>query len=407
MAELTASKADRTKWKWLAGGAVVLFVFLALLDTPIWRPRAIFTQRHNTQIAEAQAWWQGRLDIPERRHDTALYEGKVYSHFPPLFTIIAAAFVPMFASVPHWVIGLLIVLPIPILAYGLFLRIGAPVWQAVLLALGLVCGTSIWPVIDRTLKNASPYFVNHCLATIGLLLFLLELKGRRRVAVAGPVLIATTLARQLTAAFLWPLAWITLRLSDSTKKKRSFTGIILVATIMVALPAIFNTMKFGSPINSGYMNIYEGRDDHFAKDAHRYGLFSPHFVLRNLYYLNVGLPRLHEITMAGKKEWHLRPNMMGTGIWWTSPILLWLLIDFRRITADPTSRSLLIGIGAIFAVLLFFHATGADQRGYNRFSLDFMPVLMTVIAPSCFKGKRAWISIAMILWSIVYFRCLI
>ena len=111
--------------------------------------------------------------------------------------------------------------------------------------------------------------------------------------------------------------------------------------------------------------------------------------------------------MEGEPEYHLRPNFDGTGIWWTTPLLLWLLVELRRILADPAARGLLVAAVLIYAALLFFHATGADQRGYNRFSLDYLPALFAVIVPTCFRGRRRWLSLAMILWSVVYFRCLI
>lgn len=168
-----------------------------------------------------------------------------------------------------------------------------------------------------------------------------------------------------------------------------------------------NTLKFGHPLDAGYLRIYEGRDDRFAMDARSFGLFSPHFVPRNLYHANLGFPTLHRIEMAGRPEYHLRPNYDGTGIWWTTPLLIWLLVDIRRFLADPAARVLLVAALLVYMALLFFHATGADQRGYNRFSLDYLPALFAVIVPACFRGRRRWISLGMICWGVVYFRWLI
>ncbi len=489
------------------GAAVVYFVFFALNDAKLWRPGLVFGGGDNIQIAEAAAWWQGRLDLPERVHDTALKDGRVYSHFPILFTMAAAALWPMFGGVPHWFVVVVVVLPVPLLAYRLFhivierdrasagedpqkgrlmllyllLLAGlAPIaqahpnwfdidwvkllvlelhvlplgyalyflaervpWRQTLLAVALVCGTSLWPVLDRTIRGGGPYFVNHTLVTIGLLLLLAEVFGRGRVSVAGVGLVIMTLTRQMTAAFAIPLVWLAFRRNMASgdgaglgrdaggerpgperaapvsgrHRERAggspdawgirVIGLALTGVVVVAIPMVVNTLKFGSPATTGYMLIYEGRNDVFAHDARTHGLFSAAFVSRNLYYANIGLPVRHEITVAGKREVHYRPNDMGTGIWWTTPLLLWLFFDLRRILRDPASRSVLAAAAVVYVGLLFFHATGHVQRGYNRFSLDYLPALMAVIGPGCLRGWRSWVSLGMIAWSVVYFTWLI
>ena len=191
------------------------------------------------------------------------------------------------------------------------------------------------------------------------------------------------------------------------QRRRQLIGLVVVGVVVAGVPLTMNTLKYGNPLQTGYMLIYEGRDDSFATDAHEHGLFSPYFLPRNLYYMNLGFPRLHRIEMAGQTEYHLVHNGMGTGIWWTTPLLLWLWFDLRRILGDRATRGLLAAAIIVFVGLMFFHTTGEEQRGYNRFSLDFLPILLAVIAPTCFAGRRRWISAAMVAWSVVYFRWLV
>jgi len=193
------------------------------------------------------------------------------------------------------------------------------------------------------------------------------------------------------------------RRAPASKQRRTSVA-TTVGFVVAAVPLAANTLKFGHPLRTGYMLIYEGRDDSFAADARAHGLFATHFVPRNLYYANLGLPRVQKIRMAGREEVHLVPNTICSGIWWTTPLLLWLFVDIRRILADPTARWLLVSAAAVYAALLFFHTTGAYQRGYNRFSLDYMPALFAVIVPRCFDGRRRWFSVVMIVWSVVYFQ---
>lgn len=391
----------------LAAVAVVV-VSLGLVEARLWRPDVVFDSRHNVQIAEAEAWLNGELHLPQRYWDTAVQDGRVYSHFPILFTAMAASVVPWFHGVPHWFMVLLVVLPLPLCAYVLCWRVtGSPVW-GVVLAIGLVCGTSVLPVMRQTLRGGGAYFPNHALAVLGLLILLIELHGRGRVAVAGLGLLMATMARQMTAAFAIPLFWLALRdQRDGSRRGRVIT-LTLVLVVVAGVPMAVNTLKFGHPLETGYMLIYEGRtDDSYALDAHTHGLFSASFIPRNLWYMNLGFPRLHRIEMAGRPEYHVRPNTQGTGIWWTTPLLIWVFVDFRRLINDPRARSLMIASATVCAALMFFHATGSEQRGYNRFSLDFMPALFCLIRPECFVGRRGWISLGMIAWSVLYFRWLI
>jgi hypothetical protein len=340
--------------------------------------------------------------LPERVHDTALSGGRVYSYFPPMFSFLAAAFVPFFDGVPHLAIVLLVA-GVIVLSYWLFFQRSASATWSVILTLGLVCGTSAWPVLDRTLRGVPPYHVNHALSMIGILLLLTQYFGRRRVWVALLGLAMTALSRQLTIVFALPLAFMAYHPVTSTGRWNRLAlataGCLAVAGVYLAL----NTLKFGNPLTTGYMLNHEGRDDIFAREAREHGTLSLHWIPRNLYYANIGLPQLRTVAESGENRTYLRPNTMGTGIWWTSPILLWLLFDIRRIIRDRAGLPLLIASAMLFLLLMLWHATGALQRGYNRYSLDYLPVLFALITPSCIVGWRKWLTLAMIGWGIAYF----
>ena len=276
------------------------------------------------------------------------------------------------------------------------------------MAIGFVCGTSVFPVIDKTLRGAGPFFVNQALAVIGLLIMLLESFGRRRAWVSGLGLIIGAMSRQMTVAYSIPVAYLALRMTDSGGRVKHVAALVAALMVVVLVPCTFNTMKFGNPLDSGYMYVYADRpEDQLSRDAKAYGVFSAHYVLRNLYYANLGFPRVHPIEVAGEQEVHLRPNRLGTGIWWTTPLLLWFFVDFRRIVREPLDRAWLLAAAAAYVGLLFYHSTGYEQRGFNRYSLDYVPVLMTLLAPYCTVGPRRWITVVMAAWSVVYFRWLI
>ena len=392
----------------LLGLLLVLLTCALLFQARAWQPGSMFDGHDNVQIAEAQAWWNGRLSLPEYRWDTALVDDRAYSHFPPMYSFLAAVVVPFCAGVPYWLVLLLIVLPVPLLAYRLFLILtGSPAASA-LIAIGFVCGTSIWPVIDQVLRVGNPYFVNPLLGTIGTLIILAEYFGRRRMWLAGGGLVVAALSRQLTLAWLIPLAWLAVRNMSGNQRRRGLVATAVAGLVVLGVIACMNTLKYGQPLDSGYMRIYTEDHNHpFVRDARKFGLFSVRFVPRNLYYANVGLPKIQHFRRAEGTGWRLQPHVNGAGIWWTTPLLLWFLIDFRRITRDGRSFPLLAAAGVIYAALMCFHNTGYAQPGFNRFSLDYLPALFAMIAPHCLAGRRKWISLAMIGWSVVYFRWLI
>ena len=401
---VVAAARRRHAWR---GTLVVYLAFLALLQTSLWPPDTLFTGEDNAQIAEADSWLEGRLDLPERLWDTAEVNGRYYSHFPPMFTIISAGVVWLFDGVPHWFVLMVLVAPIPGLAYALFFRrTGSWKWGAVL-AIGLVCGTSLWCVLDKTLRGAAPYHTNHALATLGLLVFLLEYFGHRRVWVAGVGLIIAALSRQLTVFFVIPLVAMALSGEDGARRRARLVAVGAVVVILAAVPMVLSTLKFTSPLDTGYMRIYEGRDDDLAMAAKEHGLFSAHFVPRNLYYANLGLPRVQTVQIMGEERTYVRPNLLSTGIWWTTPLLVWVIVGFRRIAGDSRDRWLLAASVGVYIALLFFHGTGEEQRGFNRFSLDYVPVMLAMAAPLCIEGRRRWVSLLMVVWSVTYFRFLL
>ena len=327
-----------------------------------------------------------------------------------MFTVVAGCIVPWGEGVPHWCV-VLMVLPIPLLAYALFVRLTNSVLNAVLLTVALIGGTSVWVVLRKAMQTCAPYHINHMLALVGLLLFLYaylgQARGRGRLWLAAVGLALASWSRQLSLAYALPFAYLAWAGGPVARRWHRLALAAGCGLVIVALPLALNTLKFGAPFENGYMLNYEGRDDAFAQDARQYGLFSAHYVPRNLYWSNLGFWEVHHIEMAGKPETHLRPSIMGVGIWWTTPLLLWFFLEIPAIWRDPRKRLLLVSVVVIYAALLFWHGTGAHQRGYNRYALDYVPVLVVLVAASCVTGWRRWVSVVLIAWSVVYFRWLI
>ena len=209
-------------------------------------------------------------------------------------------------------------------------------------------------------------------------------------------------SRPLTAAYAPAVLWGAWQRSSTPVRARNLALASALCALTILVPMALNTLKFDHPLESGYRYIYLGRDDGFAKDA-AHGIFSTHFIPRNLYYMNAAFPQLVETDLGTRLE----PDSKGAGIWLPSPLLLLVFVYGPCIWRDPQSRWMLLGAMVVFAALLLYHGTGEDQGGYNRYSLDYVPVMMGLIAPHVETGRRPWVVLACVAWSVTYFCFLI
>ncbi len=382
----------------LIGAAAVYIVFLSVFPVDLFKSDHLVWPAANVQVREAEAWLNGSLSLPMRMWDTAVVDGKFYSHFPPFMTLVSAGVMALGPEgVPFNVLSCLFVLPIPGLAYLLFLQRCPTVTGAVILTCAFVLGTSELMVLCRTLQSGKVWQTNHALSQLGLLIFLIDYFGRRRMWLGGLGLAIGVWSRYTMAAYLIPFLW-TGFISKERVNRRGQVAAGLWTLVIIGFPMYLNAMKFGSPLETGYALIYEGRDDRLAQDA-RSGVFSVRFIGRNLKAMNLGFPMAKEI----RGETRLVPNTDATGIWWTTPLLLYLFIDLKRIWSQPRNRALLLAVVLIYAALMMFHTTGAAQKGYNRFSLDFLLAMMALFAPYAMEGNRKWITPVVAMWGVCYF----
>lgn len=350
------------------GLIVVYVIFLGVFPIPLWQAGRVLPPGQHPQVAEAQAWLEGSLTLPVRMWDSALHEGNIYSHFPPFMTFLSLAILPLSPvdqevqqgalgrehqrGIPFPLLSLLFVLPIPGLAYVLFLKRCGSVPSAVVLACTFVLGTSEFSLLCRALQSGKVWQLNNAIAQLGLLLFLMDYFGKRRLWLGGIGLLICGWTRYTTVVYLAPFLWMAFRRDDTRRGSKAWA--IGLGLLLIAVPAVLNTLKFGSPLKTGYMEIYVDRDTEIATRAREHGLFSPVFLPENLYWMNLGFPSFEE--HRGQLRW--KPNLWSTGIWWTTPLLVYLFVDIRRIWSKRENRWLLASVGVIYFALMMFHNPG-------------------------------------------------
>mgnify|MGYP000384627776 CR=1 FL=1 len=409
--------------------ALLLWVGLHLAAGPIvrlseWRVDPLVS--HGWM--EAASWRAGRLDLPargpnpqighDRPRDTAYVDGRVYNVFPPLFTMLSyGAMVlqswqgepPEAEFYPPWYVGL-VALPLPLVGFWAFRQVtGRSAWAAVLTAYWIL-GTPLLKMLANC-RLGETNELNHVLSNTGLMLLAGDLLGRRRIWPAAIGLVIGMWTRQLTAFYLVGAIWIAwaasrsgvmLRMQPTRRKGLVILG--LAGIVGLGTLGALNALKFGSVLDSGYSYIYKGRGDLYAQRAREAGLFDVGFIPRNAYYMNLALPdvrwsRMNLLIGGGD-------DADGTSIWLTCPLLLLAFRDARRWWQDPARRALMVSSLGVILGVLCYHNTGSVQHGFHRFSLDFVPVWLMVIAPYTLHGRRPSWTLAALAYSVLYFNVL-
>lgn len=396
----------------------------------------------NAGVAEGLAWLNGRLDLPptvrgtldwnypplpadagnpaHRLHDTAYFEptGKLYNVFPPMISILTVVLSPLHRfllgeGADLWLqtpFVLLVFWPLPIVGFIVFRRrTGDSVWAA-LLTVAWMGGTAVLPALVRA-RYGWLGGIDHVVSQIGLLILAADILGKQRIWPGLIGLLICTYTRQMTFLYGIPLLWIALRSTRSGSalprwNVRRFllcgAGLAVIAAPLLSL----NTLKFGHPLDFGYSHIYVGREtDPMGQRCVEHGTFSTHFIRENLYYMHLAPPRIGEITAAGVQISDDNPH--STSLWITTPLAIWVVLAAGCWWREANGRLLMMGSLLVMAGLLCYHSPGFLAPGYCRFSLDFLPIWLLVVAPFTRGRWRTWLTLGCVAWSLLYFQAIV
>jgi hypothetical protein len=155
------------------------------------------------------------------------------------------------------------------------------------------------------------------------------------------------------------------------KNLSHFSSLILASVFLLLL---YNWARFGNPLESGY-NLQDIAPAHAA--ARAVGLFSLRHIPGNLFFLLFRGPNpvLASPTSYILKWPYITANIWGVGIFFTSPIFLYLFAAPWRdkLVRAATYASLLL----LFSIVTYY-GIGAVQVGY-RYALDFLPFLYVIL----------------------------
>ena len=184
------------------------------------------------------------------------------------------------------------------------------------------------------------------------------------------------------------------------EKWRELFKLLLPISISIVLLAGYNAVRFGNPFETGYSYIPNRNPIYTA--ARAYGEFSLMYIPGNLYFLLFKGPdpvRADNLTYILKFP-YLRVNEWGLGIFFTSPLFLYLFsVNVRE---KFVISSLITTLCMLFVVLTYYNS-GLWQYGY-RYALDFYPLLFIILV-SVFKYGLPLRAKGLICYSIVFNLC--
>jgi hypothetical protein len=175
---------------------------------------------------------------------------------------------------------------------------------------------------------------------------------------------------------------------------------LIGVAVVAAVPMTLNWLKFGSPFETGYRYVYAGRLDKIALDAHRQ-LFGPAYFLRHAMAMHVAYPVWD---IRGGTLYPVTDDIEGGSIWLTSPLLLAVFVTAPHWGRDRRARGLMLASFLVMFAVMGYHTTGAHRAGYYRYSLDFIPVWLVVIAPYLSGRRGIYFTLGCLAYSLLYFN---
>ena len=346
--------------------------------------------RANLYVWQADAWLHGRTDLPYKFIDVALWHGRAYVPFPPFPSLLVLPLVALLGVVKTNTLPVTLLLAL--VSGEALWRIGERLDVArerrLWLVVAMLLGTGY---ANTLLFGGSVWFFAHAVSFCCLLLAVAESLGRQRGWLLGLLIGASFLSRQMTGfALLLPLAFL-------WPRRGALVGLLGAFGACVAVYLWYNALRFDSPLSTGY-NLLELQGPLKAKAA-QYGLFHPAFIPFNLAYLLLQGPHL---VFGGPENLRvLGADAYGTALPLASPFLL--AACGARASGIVTTRPLrALGIATLLMVIptLLYYNNGYQQVNCQRFTLDFLPLLVIPLALGQSRlAELPWR--ALVLWSVL------
>jgi hypothetical protein len=244
-------------------------------------------------------------------------------------------------------------------------------------------GTAFWFCLVRT---THVWFFSHIVAVTCILLAIAEALGKGRGFYTGAFLGMAFLSRQLTiytAIFLLVLLWHHPSFQQNRERAYNLVKFLFPVMVCIGIYFVYNWLRFDNLLETGYAYIYAGKDylsagrpDLFLKNrVEQYGLFHPIYIPFNFIHMFVQGFRIEFTSpdfLGG-----IRMNPFGTSLTFASPFVF---AAFMAKWKKSFVSAAWLSIGLTVAHILLYHTNGWRQVNAYRYSLDFLPILILLMA---------------------------
>jgi len=144
-------------------------------------------------------------------------------------------------------------------------------------------------------------------------------------------------------------------------------GLSLCVAGAALVLACYNLLRFGNPLDFAYERAV--MKPSFKAEVEQYGVFSHHYVLRNLWAMWIAWP-------VRNGRGGLTANPLGMSIFLTTPAIITIFLARKP---GMVVAAAWLSIIALLVPILLYYNTGWVQFG-SRFSVDFLAALLILIA---------------------------
>jgi hypothetical protein len=385
--------------------AIITLILIVLIGFPfvhdIWESieQEPIPGNENHYVYQAKAILEGRLDIDEKLHDTAEFKGKVYVVYPPFPVLILLPFVAIFGlKTEVTLIAIVLAVISVILLYRILIKVNVVRKNRPWILLAFFFGTGYWLCFRNSLGVC---WFAHVVAVFAMLLAIHEALGRGNGILTGLFLGFAFLSRQLSiffALFLVFALWTNETRKDLKNKIMHSLFFFSGLGVCVIAYLVFNFLRFGNMFDTGYEYLEIGGFMQYR--IQKYGQFSIFHIPFNAVYMFLQGFHLNygdwPNTVTSVHEWW-PIDPFGTAITFASPFIIYAIwARWKKsllITAWISILIVLIGT-------LSYYNNGWVQYNVQRFSMDFLPVLIILIALGIQHGKKPFWK-ALILFSVI------
>jgi hypothetical protein len=347
----------------------------------------------------AEGWLHHRLDLGgpppayTGHNDFAWYEGRYYVSFPPFPAVLLVPLVAISGGAEQTRDGLFFLALSGVGPAVLFLaldklsrtgRSGRSERENLALGLLFALGTVYW----FTAVQGTVWFAAHVVAVGLTAIYVYACIDAAHPLVAGLAL-ALAFASRPPVGYAFPLflyeAYRAAVRTDAPAEEpadgaplprvgRADARVLFDRLVLFSVPATMvlaalfwhNRARFGSPFEFGHRLLQIG----WKPRIERWGLFSYHYLGKNLGIVFSGLP------FTGVPGVPFQINAHGLALWITSPFYAWAVWPKRT---GPYFWALAATALAVAAPDLLYQNSGWVQFGY-RFSNDFAPFVFVMMA---------------------------